>query len=817
VQVLASGQAGLFAVQTAKGYLVERLDTGERHEAGSREIAYYFAGCNDVTQLTVRNANEARAATELAWSGDRSVRLFVMLLDPVETHEDLVEVGEVLEELIGSDEVVERVEAQLFSAPLPHPVDVTSVMTALADAPRSRILLDRFLGLQSIIARTRSAFDLIEDEAFESAQHRRKFLEEAIDRGCVRALVLAAAGTKGIESALFQLYSQLKGLENNREIIQRWTQSFGRTHYELAPLNEPEEARMVWSGATAAGGHQAFERALQQQAAIVDRIRAADFETARRYANDLVTDQRRTSSPEHIAKSLTNLSQRAKLLEVLDLALEWAFAAVQEKGDDPMTHAQLADVLMRVGRYTEAHQSLDLAQSFGEAGFAASGRARILRYRGDPGTALEAHSAALARYEYGDDRAQFDLAGIAECLRDMERLDEALDAYDMGLKQCPYAAALHAGRAATLGEMGRFEEALEGYRTAMKLDGEQVVPRNGIASLYRRAGEFERAEADLREIINDFPFDIHSRGGLVATLRDVGRFDEAVAAAEALVEHLPASPDALWTLADAQIDARQFEEATQTLQAAIEDFRHSAGLRNGLARVEKAKGHYAAALALYDDAARDFPSNSRIQLNRADMLRRLGNLEEALRIYEGAMTKHPHWLMLKNAVASIYIYQRRFEEALSLLKIDDPRTADEWRNFALHGMLDSAAGAEDAARERFEWGAVRCPFRRERHMLRAGLARLQIRAGAVAAAAATAQECTGDVTELVKFHAIALQTDKGPARTLYEHLLKSYLPEPYHELRDEIARQCDVVDLPSVRTQEWLLDHEGDALLLEAA
>lgn len=817
MQVLASGQAGLFAIQTSAGFTVERIDTGESYEAGARDISYYFLGCNDVTQFSARSEAEARATAEIAWSVDRSVRLFIMLLDPTELAEDLVEVGEVLDELLAAKGVEERVEAQLFAAPLPQPIDVLAVVAALADAPRSRALLERFLGLQGIIARVRSAFDRIEDDAFDDAHHRSHFFEEVIDRGCFRALVLAAASTKGVEGALFQLYNDLKSLDNNRQIIHCWTQSFARTQHELAPLNEQEIRGEEWGGASSAGGRQAYERALQQQVAIVERIRAADFDTARRYVRELVEDQRRTSSPEHIAKSLTSLSQRAKQLEVIDLAIEWANTAVEVKGDDPITHAHLADLLMRVGRYTEAHHSLDLAQSFGEAGFVASGRARILRYQGQYEAALSAYREAHAAHAYDDDRAHFNLAGIAECLRDMEKLEEALQSYDLALKQFPYVSALHAGRAATLVEMGSFQEALEGYQTALKLDRDQVVPRNGIASLYRRAGDFKRAEVEYKAIIADYPFDIHARGGLVSTLREVGRFDEAVVEAEALVSHLPASPDSLWILADAQIDARRFEEATATLQAALADFKRSDGLRTGLAKVEKAKGHYAKALALYDDAARDFPSNAWLQLNRADMLRRLGNTDEALRIYESALEMSPQRLALKNAAASIYIHQRRFNEALALLTVDDPRTADEWRNFVLRSMFDSAVDDNAAAQARFEWGIEHCPFRRERQMLRAGLTRLHLKLGATAAAVDMVQECADDVTELVKFHATAMQVDKGPARLLYERLLQSYLPEPYHELRDEIARQFSLVDLPPKRTLEWLIEREADALLLEAA
>ena len=43
------------------------------------------------------------------------------------------------------------------------------------------------------------------------------------------------------------------------------------------------------------------------------------------------------------------------------------------------------------------------------------------------------------------------------------------------------------------------------------------------------------------------------------------------------------------------------------------------------------------------------------------------------------------------------------------------------------------------------------------------------------------------------------------------------LPEPYFELREEIARQFNVVNLPARRDAAWVLEREQEALILEAA
>lgn len=816
MQVLVSGQAGLVAMQTGSGFRIKRIDSDEAHLAGPQDLTYYFAGCNDVSRLTVTSELEAHKALDKAWSADRAVRLFVILLDPDERPEDLVEVGEALDELLVTSDVVTEAEAQLFSAPLPLPIDVVAIKAALAEAPRSAALLDRFLELQTHIATVRLAFEAIPDEMFIGADERRRLLESSISSGGLRTLVMALSGQIDINGSLFALYSTLKPFENSREIVNAWTAGFERSHLELREEDEGPKRRPTRTKRTV-GGRDVFEKVMQQQDEIADRIRMADFDTARRFARELVDAQRFSGSSDHIAKTLTSLSQRAKRLDVLDLALDWATEAVEFKGDDPVTHAQRGDLLMRVGRYVEAGQSLDLAESFGEAGFAVSGRARMLRYQGHFDAALTAYREALRKFGEDDAQNHYNNAGIAECLRDLERPDEALEVYDAAVERHQYEAVLHAGRAATLVDLGRYGEAEASYARALKLDDDNVVPRNGIAALARRAGEFRRAEADYRSIVKDYPFDIHSRVGLVATLREQNRFDEAIAEAQRMIAMLPASPESAWTLADAMIDGGRLEEAGQVLDAAIERFPYSAGLRHGLARVERARGRYEAALALYDDAAARFPSNPWIQVGRANMLRRLGNLEEALRIYRHASERHPQRLSLKNAIASIHIHEGRFNEALELLNVDDPRTADEWRNFALHAMLDVRTGFVDAARERMEWGLSRCPFRRERRTLNAELERLDLRNEAAPPPLSGPRECLGDVADLVWFRAQAALKNKESALAFYEKLRASSLAEPYHELRDEIARNYNVIPFPPRRKLEWVIEKEGEALLLEAA
>lgn len=817
MHILSSGQAAVYAVQTPTGYDVERLDSGSKFSVSSRQISYLFAGCNDVIQRVVKSSSEGRDQALRTWCADRATRLFIILLDPDESPDELVEVGEALDDLLVRDGVIEMVEASLYSTPFDECWNRDGVTRALCGSPLSLRLMHDFIRLQEPIKQVRLSFNQLPDSLFEDDRARSVFCEAAIDAGCFRKLVLAATGSLDIQSALFSLYQDLRPLPNSRKVIQEWTGSFHRIKKSYKLPDYPEEVDYEPQDMGGGGGRQAFERALQQQQAIADRLKSADFETARRYARDMVSAQQRDSTAEHIAKSLTNISQRAKELNMLDIALEWAYQAVEVKNDDATAHAQLADIFMRLGRYAEAQQSLGQAEAYGEAGYAATGRARILRHQGLYADALSAYQAANEKFAFDRLQAQFNLAGIAECLRDLEDYDAALVAYDAAIAEFQHESALHAGRASTLVDMGRFGEALTSYQVASSYDRDNVIPKNGVAALYRRSGQLEKSEAEYRKLVALYQFDLHSRAGLIGVLRDTGRYQEALIEAKDLAAKLPASPDSFAILIGAQIDARLFDEALAALAEAVARFGKTVRFASASARVSKAKGEYGNALASLDDALREFPTSMHLAIDRADLLRKLGNDAEALKIYMKALSSRPDRMHLKNAVASILLNNKMYDELGVFLTVVEPKTSEEWRNFTLHRMLDVELGHFETAAEALQNGISVCPFKRECRFLRAALTRLQLKLGQRSSALQTAEDCVDNATELVKFRALAELEDKGPAHALYMRLVDNFLPEPYFELRDEIASQCNVVKMPAMRDRSWLLSREAEVLIQEAA
>src|SRR5262249_1033776 len=99
----------------------------------------------------------------------------------------------------------------------------------------------------------------------------------------------------------------------------------------------------AWTGQAA---RRAYENAIQQQVAVIDRLKIRDISTARKLVEDLVDSQTRNSSSEHIGMSLSRLSQQAELVGAPEPAVEWADWATRVNWSELKTFCHLADDLI---------------------------------------------------------------------------------------------------------------------------------------------------------------------------------------------------------------------------------------------------------------------------------------------------------------------------------------------------------------------------------------------------------------------------------------------------------------------------------------
>lgn len=816
IQAYASGQASKLAVQKGALYQLHDLNNDfAPRTVSSAELRMLFANCLDVEKISSPTLEDALAHANSLADADRALRYFVILISPESSgNQALKSIAETLDWLLENTFAYDVVRNNLFSRELPNDIDHQSIRGLTSNFTILDKLFDEIFSHQIDIRKVRLGFDAIAEHHFDTDDHKSLFKESAIRSGCFYKLAV-----EPVNKALFDIYRTMSHVPNNRDIIQEWTKSFEISHssikLDLKPEEEFDRDDVRDRARNGAGGHQIFENVKAQQRAVLNKIQVGDIAKARRFAEELVATQKQSGEPEHLSKSLCQLSQFAKEHEIYELELEWAQQATKILPSDARSHSQMGDALIRLHRYTEANEALEKASAFGEVRYALNGKARIQRAIGHLDDAESLFLELLERFP-SDPKRVFAIAGLAEIARDRGDLNLAIQKYLEAISIAPFDPAFRNGLAATYAQMGNFPEALSQYQTSLSYNDNEVVTLNGIAAVYKTKGDFVTAEEKLLEIIKRFPHDPFSRSTLGDLYKLQGKFEDAHRLLEKACNELPFSPQPLIGLANTYSEWGKFERAQEIYSRGMEKFPYEAIFTTGLAYSYKKSGQYQSALSVFDEARKKFPHDRPARLGRADMLRRMGQIEDALKSYTKMWEEDPSDLPTCNALASILIHQGKFTQAKQYLIEKDAQTQDEWRSKIINGMIFVKQKEFEVAEKHFEELIKKTPFARERRFMKAILASINIRRKNYLLALRNAEGVEGEITELIRLHALAGSRKMNKASDVLAHF-RSKSPEFFPEIREEIAAQFGMNDNSPLHDHNWLVTEEQNILLLEAA
>jgi tetratricopeptide (TPR) repeat protein len=805
-----SGQAGTLAFLQGADVRVHR-QSGLEFSISREGLSYLFEGCNDVVLLLGTTEEIAREQYENAWEADRSLRLTLIAIDPEEDPDLRKEAADYLEPILESVSARTFVENELYAHLLPVEADLDFIHDKWPHAQR---MLQDVLSQQSVIRAYRDAWDRLGPEFFEKLE-KADFEERAIRRGAFR--VLASADLRGLDRnvAILECYKALHSLPNGRSIVSEWTKEFLRKGSKPIVLPEENDDYVipVEPDLGPVFAFAAYTNAIQQQKAIIEKMRIGGTALARKYAEQLVASQLRSSGAEYAAKSLCNLAQKAKYLGLFSLQLEWAKQAVDVYPEDAWARGQYADALLEFYRLDEALAELDQCELYGDAEFATVARARILRLQGRLDEALAAFRAARRRF--GGDRVVYAWSGSAETLRDMWKFDEALEEYSAAIRQFPEAQQLRCGYAAVLADLGRLDEALAAY--SLPQCGEDLVAMNGKASVLRDNGSVEEALALVGRAIELFPTDPVSRCLQADILRIKGEFEAALDAYSGVKANSPSVSVAFTGYAEVLRDMRRIPEAVAAYEEAVRLFPFEQRVANGYANIRKVNDELAASLALYEGNVSRFPYSLVAKVGRADLLKRLRAYDDALAAYDEIISIWPGYASARNGKAAILVALNRFEAAKELLSDTPPASRDDWIAWHVRGMILVRQERFDEAIKHFEFGAKNTPFVRERRYFDRAMSVAKMRKGKFKEAVEVLEGSGGGISNVLRFHALAGAGDTDRANRYFVELATK-CPSQLIELRDAIAARFGFADqISHHHNDNWIFDRETEALLQEAA
>ncbi len=203
------------------------------------------------------------------------------------------------------------------------------------------------------------------------------------------------------------------------------------------------------------------------------------------------------------AQTLNNLGNTLKRLgRAAEAEKRWS-AALALRPDYAEVHSNLANLLLDQGEYDRAEASARRAIGISpRLADAYVNLAAVRTARHAHGEALQVLDALLA-FAPGHSRA---LAARALALKELDRLDEALDTARRAAMAAPESPEAHNAMGSVYQAMGRFEPALEAYERAAARPGpaqmDAIANRGG---LYMEFGRKEEALKAMEEAAKAFP------------------------------------------------------------------------------------------------------------------------------------------------------------------------------------------------------------------------------------------------------------------------------------------------------------------------
>jgi tetratricopeptide (TPR) repeat protein len=225
-------------------------------------------------------------------------------------------------------------------------------------------------------------------------------------------------------------------------------------------------------------------------------------------------------------------------------------------------------------------------------------------------------------------------SNLANGLKDLNRLDEALASYGSAIALKPDYAEAYNNRGITLQALNRLDTALADYEKAIALKPDYAEAYNNRGVVLQAQNRSDEALASFDKAIAfrpNYPEAFNNRGN---ALKDLKRFDRALASYDTATMLRPGYAEAYNNRGLALQDLKHFDAARASFDKAVAlkpDYAEAYNMR-GMLLQETAR--FDAALASFDKAIALKPDYAEAYTNQGLCLLRTGHLEQGWRRFE---------------------------------------------------------------------------------------------------------------------------------------------------------------------------------------
>jgi len=649
--------------------------------------------------------------------------------------------------------------------------------------------LQRLIKLQPYIVAVCRQWDAIPIAYFGTNDEKDYIRNFFIKEGLSRGLTLAISLEGNIDEYLLEnlLKPSIKTLPNIRDILLQWCKPFrGNKSTIVIQPNKTDEEQPTKKHDVAkekrfsANREKVLENVQCQKEAIVTAMNTYNIRRIYKYTKELVEYQIRHGGAKFACKSLCDLAMEAKELHIYEVQLEFTKMSTELNDKDGRGWSQYADALLCADQPIEALRIYENLQNLYGYGIAPSGRATVLKVLNRLDEALEAYDKIITEFPY-DIVAK---NGRAEVLKALNRLEDSLDAYNDIIAEYPYDVVGKCGRAEVLKTLNRLDEALEAYDKIISEHPCNIIPKHGRAEVLKDLNRLDDALKAYNDIVTEYPYDVVSKCGQAEVLKDLNRLDEALKAYDKTIAEFP------YIVA-----------------------------KNGRAEVLKALNRLDEALEAYDKIISEHPYSMVAKSGRAGVLKALNRLDEALEAYDKIISEHPYDVVARAGKASVLGAMARWRDALQLLPEKTVVTRDDWIAYHIKGMILLRQNDLEGAVKIFEEGVRNNPRPADKEYFRTALAIARIRERDYKAASKLLENIGTPMLQtpvnILRIHTFGRQDDRDRVRTV--EIFKN-LPKPgpvLAELQNELYTQFVAFQTPH-HNEEWLIEEEIKYLLLAA-
>lgn len=251
--------------------------------------------------------------------------------------------------------------------------------------------------------------------------------------------------------------------------------------------------------------------------------------------------------------------------------------------------------------------------------------------------------------------------GQGDTLQSLNRYEEALSAYDKAIQIQPNYWEAWIGRAQTLASLGRYEEAIEAFDAVIEIRPNELEAWDGRGNIQVKLEQYSEAIASFEKALKLQPNHApawYQRGW---ALHNLGRYEEAVESYDKAVEFQPDFHQAWYQRGNALVNLQQHQEAIDSYEEAVEfqpNF-HPAWYSQGIALNHQ--GRYEDAVTAFDQAVKFKPDYYEAWYHRGWALHQANRYPEAVTSYDKAIQikrKDPQvWYNRGNSLYSLGKYQ----------------------------------------------------------------------------------------------------------------------------------------------------------------